>query len=518
MPDTRDVRTSRNAGASGSTPATKSGTTPASGQRPIGLSILQSISWSSRGVNCALLAAFVCVAHACMFSTAVAQPNVPLLPPVQATGGTVARIPADRAADAVNVKDFGAKGDDVTDDTAALNAAMAYVRTHRSVGNGQPGITGQAYTASVIIPQGRYKVTSSLNWTNLVSLTVEIDCQGCVIDGQTNGTPVIDALGSRWLHVNGLTVWGSDTATPSIGLQIGRTSRMSAGGHDLKDLTLAGSFSFAALYDFAAETTAFNHLLVWNHSPLVSAFGIVLDGINHWHAASVFTKATAPVDRLQSFNEALFVNPSIMTTNGAKAPIWMAGTSRARFVTGYVANTYAACGTVLYATGAWPIIQLRMDVHYENHALQDVFCIDGPAGTRQASIRGLHYTDNYPEAANSLFKVSANVASVTMRDSEIRVDNFYAASAKVFDDPTLWTVSGRYAEISGNHWNLPSSQFQGSTDLAGRVTVTGTLQATPATPASSSAVCTVGQITAGTNYIYVCIATNTWKRSALMSW
>ena len=168
MPDTRDVRTSRNAGASGSTPATKSGTTPASGRCPIGLSILQSISWSSRGVNCALLAAFVCVAHACMFSTAVAQPNVPLLPPVQATGGTVARIPADRAADAVNVKDFGAKGDDVTDDTAALNAAMAYVRTHRSVGNGQPGITGQAYTASVIIPQGRYKVTLSLNWTNLV--------------------------------------------------------------------------------------------------------------------------------------------------------------------------------------------------------------------------------------------------------------------------------------------------------------------------------------------------------------
>ena len=280
--------------------------------------------------------------------------------------------PAERAADVVNVKDFGAKGDGATDDTAALNAAINYVRTHRTIGNGQPGITGQAYTAEVIIPEGRYKVTSSLNWTNLVSLTVEIDCQGCLIDGRTNGTPVIDALGSRWLRVNGLTIWGSDTATPSIGIQIGRTTDRSADDHHFEDLTLAGNFSFAALYDFAAETTAFDHLLVWNQSPSGAAFGIVLDGINHWHATSAFTTVTAAVDRPQSFNEALFINPSIMTASSAGAPIWMANTRRARFLTGYAANTHAGCGTVLYATGAWPIAQLTMDVHYENRALQDV--------------------------------------------------------------------------------------------------------------------------------------------------
>ncbi len=426
--------------------------------------------------------------------------------------------PAERAADVVNVKDFGAKGDGATDDTAALNAAINYVRTHRTIGNGQPGITGQAYTAEVIIPEGRYKVTSSLNWTNLVSLTVEIDCQGCLIDGRTNGTPVIDALGSRWLRVNGLTIWGSDTATPSIGIQIGRTTDRSADDHHFEDLTLAGNFSFAALYDFAAETTAFDHLLVWNQSPSGAAFGIVLDGINHWHATSAFTTVTAAVDRPQSFNEALFINPSIMTASSAGAPIWMANTRRARFLTGYAANTHAGCGTVLYATGAWPIAQLTMDVHYENRALQDVFCIDGPAGTRQAAIRGLHYTDQYPEAANALFKVSANVAAVMMRDAEIRIDNFYAPRAKVFDDPKLWNVTGRYAEISGNHWNLPASQFQGLTDLAGQVTVKGTLQVVPTTPASSSTTCTAGQITADTSYVYVCTTTDTWKRAALGTW
>jgi hypothetical protein len=38
------------------------------------------------------------------------------------------------------------------------------------------------------------------------------------------------------------------------------------------------------------------------------------------------------------------------------------------------------------------------------------------------------------------------------------------------------------------------------------------------TPASSSAAGTTGQIIWDTNYIYVCVSTNTWKRSALSTW
>jgi hypothetical protein len=37
------------------------------------------------------------------------------------------------------------------------------------------------------------------------------------------------------------------------------------------------------------------------------------------------------------------------------------------------------------------------------------------------------------------------------------------------------------------------------------------------TPASSSAPCIAGQIGADANYIYICVATNRWKRSALSS-
>ena len=46
---------------------------------------------------------------------------------------------------------------------------------------------------------------------------------------------------------------------------------------------------------------------------------------------------------------------------------------------------------------------------------------------------------------------------------------------------------------------------------------TGSFHVTLATPSSSSAPCTAGQIGADANYIYICVATNTWKRSALSS-
>ncbi len=38
------------------------------------------------------------------------------------------------------------------------------------------------------------------------------------------------------------------------------------------------------------------------------------------------------------------------------------------------------------------------------------------------------------------------------------------------------------------------------------------------TPANSSAACNQGQIEWDANYVYVCVAANTWKRSALSSW
>jgi hypothetical protein len=68
-----------------------------------------------------------------------------------AAGSTTRRTLEARAADVVNVKDFGAVGDGVADDTAAIQAAINAALTSRG---------------RVFVPAGTYKVTSTLNCTS----------------------------------------------------------------------------------------------------------------------------------------------------------------------------------------------------------------------------------------------------------------------------------------------------------------------------------------------------------------
>jgi hypothetical protein len=68
---------------------------------------------------------------------------------VTATGGSSARTLEARFAERVNVKDFGAVGDNSTDDTAAINAAIAYA---------QASLTQRV----IYFPRGTYLISASL--------------------------------------------------------------------------------------------------------------------------------------------------------------------------------------------------------------------------------------------------------------------------------------------------------------------------------------------------------------------
>jgi hypothetical protein len=59
----------------------------------------------------------------------------------------------------------------------------------------------------------------------------------------------------------------------------------------------------------------------------------------------------------------------------------------------------------------------------------------------------------------------------------------------------------------------------GAATFAGAVTIGGTVIHTlSATPASATAAGTVGTMSWDANYIYICTATNTWKRVAIATW
>jgi len=74
--------------------------------------------------------------------------------------------------------------------------------------------------------------------------------------------------------------------------------------------------------------------------------------------------------------------------------------------------------------------------------------------------------------------------------------------------------------ISNTNTSTPliKGKFDSAGGNLGSVRVYGDLQVTTKTPASAAATGTVGTITYDNDYIYVCIAANTWKRVAISTW
>jgi hypothetical protein len=76
-----------------------------------------------------------------------------------------------------------------------------------------------------------------------------------------------------------------------------------------------------------------------------------------------------------------------------------------------------------------------------------------------------------------------------------------------------------YVRDRTNATTLFSVGGTGAATFAGAVTVGGTVIHTlSATPASASATGTVGTMSWDASYIYICTATNTWKRVAIATW
>jgi hypothetical protein len=142
------------------------------------------------------------------------------------------------------------------------------------------------------------------------------------------------------------------------------------------------------------------------------------------------------------------------------------------------------------------------------------------------------YAIQYAKNGNLLFSVDGG--------GNIIGSSAYLGSVYLNGDPTNGTIDvGNLANAAATPYlNLngfgTSSNVRMINDANGQLTIntvtggklqvnadgvytTGSFHLNLATPASSSAPCTAGQIGADAKYIYVCVATNQWKRSALSS-
>lgn len=120
---------------------------------------------------------------------------------IVASGSTTSRTLKDRFADIVNVKDYGAKGDGTTDDTASINAAFTAAVARARAFYPSPLVT--VTIPQVAFPSGRYKISSVINATGRVV------CWGfCSVEQTDDSAGIFSFAGRVRAEITGFTLVG----------------------------------------------------------------------------------------------------------------------------------------------------------------------------------------------------------------------------------------------------------------------------------------------------------------------
>jgi parallel beta-helix repeat protein len=149
--------------------------------------------------------------------------------PILAEGGTAARTVSARFGDALNVKDFGARGDGVTDDTAAIQAALDFVlATNRRIaipsGTYTVGALTISYAMELRLDKGAtLKLKTGANANLLTVAASDVTIRGGTLDGNkanqtANGIAIAATTVDRVL-IEDVTI--KDTLSYGVRLQDG---------------------------------------------------------------------------------------------------------------------------------------------------------------------------------------------------------------------------------------------------------------------------------------------------------
>jgi hypothetical protein len=201
----------------------------------------------------------------------------------------------------VNVLDYGAVGDGVTDDTAAIQAAIDYAKSEPN-----------GVIPSVYLPAGIYKITAPLEIN---------DVRGLRVHGDGRGRPVSqnisDSQGATTIFYDGVAGTGTDpnilNVTAAFELGSGNTVR----GCVFHDFSIWCGDKCNGFRLYLANTCTFRNIYILN--PIIGVYAETSCFSNLWEAVEVSTPSIGHFDLRASCHSNLltkctFNNPSNSTT------------------------------------------------------------------------------------------------------------------------------------------------------------------------------------------------------------
>lgn len=167
------------------------------------------------------------------------------------------------------------------DVTVPIQVAIDYYKTMVSKQANGIGVTIPYFVkkSGLVFPPGLYKTTAPL-WfgdntasvNNVTSVVEYVYGAGAVIVGSTTGAPVIDMSGSFGTRWEGLTIFGSATNSPNVGILLSRVgtavNNESAGAHRFTNVNVHGDFTLACIYNYASEINFWGSCYFFQNSGL----------------------------------------------------------------------------------------------------------------------------------------------------------------------------------------------------------------------------------------------------------
>jgi len=362
----------------------------------------------------------------------------------------------------IHVSMAGAVGDGVTDDTAAINAAIAYMRTMINsttesrkfsvVAHGMSCLALGSIDATMIRDQKRWAI------------------EGLVLHSKAAGKAAIDCTGSRFGRFRDCNVWGDVTSTPYSGIQFCRYDAggglyPSAGEHLLDNVVVDGYFTKTSYHNYSSEVNTHIACRFWNRYS--GGFAIILDGgATHPVVSDFVTPLTVSLSAL----EHMFVQADVRQLKSGPA-IFIGRSDHVNFLNSYAVSIDDVIVEALIGTfdpTLWTF-DMHMEVTPNATAFMRIDSTDA-----NVAIKGLIYKDNNPHAADQLFEVTANVTTLAIYDLDVHIGDWAFGPGPTngaFDTPSKVTL--RNANI-----NVPTlAGFLGPHLLADFAGFTGSIHA-----------------------------------------